>query len=439
MNPILFAIYGLLKIIVRVVMKVFYPQTTFINREDLDLKGPTLVLTNHPNTLMDALNAALWVNEPVYFLANAGLFAGSFQRWFFETFYCIPIERPKDRGKTNVSNQRSFARCTEHLAGGGHIYIAPEGTSFMERRLRDIKTGPARIALGAEETHDFELDIHILPIGLNYETPHQCGHSLVIHVGSPISPRDYRETYSADHWAAVKELTEEIESRMKDLLIHTQDEQEDHLLRRLETLLRSSRPVDPVSHYLRTRSLLERLKKWRESSPKEYEDFSGQVEAYFSGLDYSKMDDRIIADGDAAFRRLALYILPVILGIPLFLYGWINNALPYHLPKWINERLDLYVGYAATVKAIAGLISFPFFYAIQTWLVAYFWNIDIALIYLASLPITAWLTWKMSLPYRHLWRVWHWRNAARRNRDRWERMKSQRTDLWNKLTEINAR
>ena len=107
-------------------------------------------------------------NRQVAFLANASLFASSFANWFLSQ-YCVPIQRKTDVANKNVDNDKSFERCDAFLSNGGCLYIAPEGTSDMERRLRPIKTGTARIALSAEAKNAFQLGLKIIPVGLTYD------------------------------------------------------------------------------------------------------------------------------------------------------------------------------------------------------------------------------------------------------------------------------
>ena len=75
----------------------------------------------------------------------------------------------------------------KHLIDGGCIYIAPEGTSVVERRVRTIKTGTARIALSAENKSDFNLGTTIIPVGLSYTAPLNFQNEVLLNVGqSPI-------------------------------------------------------------------------------------------------------------------------------------------------------------------------------------------------------------------------------------------------------------
>jgi 1-acyl-sn-glycerol-3-phosphate acyltransferase len=123
--------------------------------------------------MLDPLNAAEEIQTEVFFLANAGLFKNPVAGWILRKLYCIPIQRYEDTGGKPLNNKASFEQAIRHLAQGGCLYIAPEGTSYVNRRLRKLKTGTARIAFATESSHDFQLGLCILPVGLNYSDPTQ--------------------------------------------------------------------------------------------------------------------------------------------------------------------------------------------------------------------------------------------------------------------------
>ena len=61
----------------------------------------------------------------------------------------LPVYRHQDQGEDVTKNQETFAAAAKWLAKGGTIGICPEGISHDEPGLQPIKTGTARIALGA--------------------------------------------------------------------------------------------------------------------------------------------------------------------------------------------------------------------------------------------------------------------------------------------------
>ena len=399
MNPILYSIYRFLKLVTRTAFSIYYPNTAILHKDRLRFNRPTILVTNHPNTLMDPLNAGKEVPMVVHFLANAGLFKGRFQSWFFNTFFCIPIERPQDTKGRPINNRDSFARCDAFLGGGGCLYIAPEGVSDMGRRLRPIKTGTARIALSAEEKQNFELGLCIQPVGLTYDAPNYFHSRVLMCAGEPIRVKNYKEAYQKDKIATVRQLTADLEARMRSLLIDTRDEAEDQFIRKLETLLRTNIPIDEEAHFYRTKKLIKQVRIWQEKAPSDFARFQQQVNNYFEALKEKHTTDIVIA-GRAPSQ--AFLVFRLILGFPFFFLGLLNNILPAGISVLITRKLNLYTGYNTTVKMLSGLLFFPLFYFLQSWIIALAIGTQLALLYLISLFPSGWFAWK--------W--WQWLKTA---------------------------
>ena len=184
-----------------------------------DYKGPCIVVSNHPGTLMDPLNTAVLMKRRVHFLANATLFASRFGNWFFSNFYCIKIERFSDTKGKPLNNKEAFKMATDHLTNGGCLYMAPEGGSNAGRHLHKLKTGPARIALNTEVVNDFDLDLVILPVGLNYSNPTEFRSSLLTIMGEPIKVADFKKDWEKNQIGTVRKLTAVLKEKMEAILI----------------------------------------------------------------------------------------------------------------------------------------------------------------------------------------------------------------------------
>lgn len=392
----MYFIYQVLKIIVKVALRIYFSETKIKNRERLQFKGPAIVVSNHQNTLMDVLVTAAPARAQFYFLANAGLFKSKFGNWFFNTFYCIPIERTLDTNGKPTNNEANFARVHQHLENGGTIYIAPEGTSWMKRHLHPLKTGTARIAFSAEQKNDYGLDLQILPLGLNYSDHNGFRSQLFIKVGEPLYMRDFREMYAADPIQAVRHVTDLLEAQMRELMLHTRDDAEDALLKKLEEILQNNTPLNIEAQYYRSRKVLEQLHSWRDTADATYIKFEQKVNEYYKLLNKYHIDDQAVAT--APGRGIWLNILGAIIGLPVFLYGFINNFLPAWIPaatmRYLKERYNLYIGYTSTVKISLGVVTFPLFYWLQSELVQDFWGTSASWWYLLSLPITGWVALK---------------------------------------------
>lgn len=430
----MYLVYQILKVIARVALWIYYPRTKIVNREHLRFKGPAILVSNHQNTLMDPLNVAANVRPQVFFLANAGLFQSKFGNWFFNTFFCIPIERTLDTNGKPINNEHSFARADTHMEGGGTLYIAPEGTSWMKRHLHKLKTGTVRIAFSAERKNNYKLDLKIVPVGLNYSDHTKFRSSVFIIADEPLYVRDWREDYEKEPVETVKRVTAELQERIRDLMIDTADDDEDLFLYRLEEMLQNSKPVDLEKHFHRTKKLLANLRIWQNTERETYDQFYDQVTAYFQRLETSNVTDRAVVR--TPDRGLAMKFIGLMLGFPLFLYGYINNFLPAFIPaatmRILQSKYNLYIGYTSTVKFSVGVFTFPIFYWLQSELVQALFSTPVSWWYLLSLPITGWFALQYQALAQKVFAVMRLQTLAQ---DKFVHLKTERMRLFDQLQE----
>ncbi|MCO6476074.1 MAG: 1-acyl-sn-glycerol-3-phosphate acyltransferase [Phaeodactylibacter sp.] len=431
MNPILYIIYHFLKLVTRICLWVYYPRMTVLNRQNFKFGRPTILVSNHPNTLLDPLHAAVRVPMIVHFLANASLFNGPFLNWFFSTFFCIPVERPQDVGGRPINNEQAFAKASDFLSKGGCLYIAPEGTSYKGRRVRPLRTGAARIALTAENNESFGLGLSIMPVGLTYEASNCFDSRLTIYAGEPIWIKDYETLYQKDTFQAARQLTDDLEEALRALVIHTRDEEENRLIARLETLLRNSKPVTEPVHFARTQYLIARFRAWQERSPAEAMQFRQEVEQYFRALRNQGTEDRALGRPP---RPLWLHFIGLVVLFPLFLHGLAHNFLPAFIPVGLARRLKLDVEYNATVKILAGLITFPLFYFLQYKLIYWLYDWQTALIYLLTLLPAGFFAWAFYRRQKHLIRYFRFRRSADKGK-----LQALRDTIWKKTGNLLAK
>jgi glycerol-3-phosphate O-acyltransferase/dihydroxyacetone phosphate acyltransferase len=231
--------YLLLKLIVKLALKVFYTDIHVQIKGKIPVNGPLIVVSNHPNTFMDPIVIAAMLPQQVYFLTNGSVFRNPLVGWLLGKMHMIPIYRKEDVSGQTPDNRASFARCFDFLAGKGTLLIFPEGSSVHERKLRKLKTGTARIALGAEAEHNFNLGVQILTIGLNYSDPIRFRSELFINVDAPIQVADYAGCLCERPGRSCNQLTEEMRLRLEQHIIVTRHQEEDNLARNIEAVYKS--------------------------------------------------------------------------------------------------------------------------------------------------------------------------------------------------------
>ena len=143
-------------------VRLYYPTLTCEGLDRLPKDAPLVFLPNHPNALLDPLVLRLAVGMPVAFLAKSTLFNSAISRVALDAYEAMPVYRQRDQdprlaGTDNMTdrNEETFARCRARLAKRLPLAIFPEGTSHSDPSMKPLKTGAARIALGAEAETDF--------------------------------------------------------------------------------------------------------------------------------------------------------------------------------------------------------------------------------------------------------------------------------------------
>jgi glycerol-3-phosphate O-acyltransferase / dihydroxyacetone phosphate acyltransferase len=429
----LFLFYNAVKLLVKISFRIFYEKVVVKNQAYLRRDNPSILVSNHPSTLTDPLQVAHKAKRMVHFLANAGLFKHPIGNWFFNTFYCIPVERPKDVSGRMIKNDESLEKAENFLCGGGLLYIAVEGYSQPERRLGKLKTGAARIALGAANKTNFQTDLTMQPVGLNYTNHRYFRSRLFTYVGEPIKVADYKKLYEQDVRSAVVQLTADMTEAMRALIIDTEDEAEDKLLRQLEEILGNSHSLDLEASFFRNKQILEQVRLYRDNFPSKDAAFRQNVQQYFDGLEQHGLKDSAVAASKTSTSMMGQGLL-LLLGLPFFLYGWLNNFLANYLPLLITKKVNIFPGYDSTIKLMSGLMIYPLLYGLQIFLVyQLFHSPVITWGYFLSLAPLGLFAWWYRKRYQCFWENQEWRKFADANLELSRQLKTARAALVEEL------
>lgn len=408
-------LYLVLKLILRTGLWVFFRRFVVRNRHLMLGHGPLLVVANHPNTFMDPIVIASLLPQQVYFIAKSTVFSSPLHKWLLHRMNLIPIHRREDKPDQPVDNEATFRASYQALAAHKTLLIFPEGTSFNERRLRKIKTGTARMALGAVEFAPQAANLQILPVGLNYSDPTRFRSDVFVNVGKPIPVASYLEQYQHDEKGTVNELTDQIRQQLEKLIVVTPSDDEDVLVRQIEQVykekLAAQTPIEAPRHvrdFLLTRAIIKGLAHFLEKQPLRVEHFRKKMRSYNEQLQELDLQHLpTVEENNVLLRQSLARTLLLALTMPLYLYGLINNYLAYIIPSKVADALTEEQEFRAPIMLSVGIFSFPVLYTLQVIL---FWHLlpDTAylMLYLISLPLSGFFTlryWNTLLRVREHW------------------------------------
>src|SRR6476620_165467 len=155
--------------IISIALRLFFRRIEVVNVERVPKKGALLFVLNHPNGLVDPALVFVSLPRRISFLAKSTLFDNPIGAFVLRTFEILPVYRRIDEGAKLESNFATFDNCFELLRRGRCIAIFPEGISHDEPQLQKMKTGAARIALGAiSDPSEPASGLKIVPVGLYY-------------------------------------------------------------------------------------------------------------------------------------------------------------------------------------------------------------------------------------------------------------------------------
>lgn len=118
-----------------------------------------------------------------------------------------------------------YHRVFEHLAHNNCIGIFPEGGSHDRTNLLPLKAGVAIMALGCMDRHP-DVNVKIVPCGMNYFHPHKFRSRAVVEFGDPIEiPKELVAKYHnpETNRDAVKELLDTISKGLQSVTVTCSD------------------------------------------------------------------------------------------------------------------------------------------------------------------------------------------------------------------------
>lgn len=412
-------LYRFLKILVSIGIRFYYKEVKILHKQFLAPNGkePLIIIANHPNTLMDAMMLGFVCGQPIHFMAKGTLFNSRFKLWLLQKFNMIPINRQGEGKIKGVSNQDSFAACYKLLEQGKTLVIFPEGSSFLERHLRELKSGTARIALDAELKNSGNLKLKIVPVGLNYLQAEKFRSSVLVNVGKKISVNEYLEDYKKDGGKTAKRLTEKFRVNLERLLVNSDSKEHEEIVDDLAEMLSSK--------YLRTKEngveeevlflkkIRDKIDEIQLTHPWKIEEIRlivKEIQQLLSNFNIRPdfLDRRFRLR--MFFRQMLFSVFLIIIGLPIFLLGCVFNIIQFKLTDIVVPKLTKEIEYVAPLSVLLGLILYPVFYSTM-YLVANHYLIfsDLEKVILfSSMPISGLLAYSYYRYVVHVSSKWNY-------------------------------
>lgn len=353
-------LYRIIKPFAHIALRTFYRKIYITGPENYPQDKPVILALNHPTAFVEPCILATLLDDELHFLVRGDFFQNPTYNKILRSFGCLPVYRLKDGGFQNIKNNYStFDQTFKTLGEGNPIVILAEGTTVHEKRLRPLKKGTARLALGTMEEFGPEKDVHILPIGVNYTYADRFRSEVMFEVDRAIRVADYWADYQANKASAIKDLTDELTKRLEAKVIIIEKEEDETFTEQQFILSRNAkpRPIMPIvskrgGRFKTEKRISETINRMSDSEKTVLKE---KTEEYFSNLAQAGITDL----GLLRSARTGLGTLfALVLGFVPFLFGWFLNAPPLLAAEYIGVNKVKYIEFKAPVVISAGIVFY---------------------------------------------------------------------------------
>ncbi len=389
--------------------KIFYRKVEYVHRENVPLDHPLIFTPNHQNALMDALAIEFSFDNQFVFVARSDIFKN---KWIARILYflkILPVYRIRDGYDSLKKNELIFKKTLDIIRNKNGFVIFPEGNHAGIRRLRGLKKGFARIAFQAEEAEKFLLDMRVVPVGINYSDYEHFRSELLVVFGEAFPVSEFFEDFKKNPAVAYNRIKEKLAEAIKPLMIHVDDTHYDtvfFLSKAFRTKACRSMQLDPEKLYDRFRAqkaIVACLEQYGEKHPEQMKSLSDQTLRYISALQTMRLKQV----APVSFFGTVWRTLLLVLGLPFFVYGYLNNIFPWNISEMTGRRIPD-PQFRSSFKFVLSFLTFPIFYFLQTWFF-YLWISGTwwTAVYFVSLPVSAAVAWRYAgwfVKSVHQWR-----------------------------------
>ena len=389
--------YRAMRWLVGLALGFYFRRIERFHAERVPETGPVLFASNHPNSVTDSFVIGASVPRKVNFVATVQLFRYRPLKWLLMRCGVIPANRRQDNPSAMHTVADTFEACFRALEHGEAVGIFPEGVTYNDSQMREVKTGAARIALELEHRHGGRLGLQVVPAGLTYSAKQIYRSDVLVNFGEPLRAADFLEGYEERRKECIHKLTAEIERRIQSLILHLPQLEYARVVagvKRLyldRLLLGPSIAHEPVSsraeELLLTQRIVAAVEQVYRTQPERAAAFATKLDGYERRLRQLRISDEHLAmfpNKSRIMRRTIGGAALALVGAPVALYGWVHRLLPYAVVKravrGFTQR-GKRKAQTSAVAILAGVIAFGAFYG------------------LCVAGVHAWLGWPASLWY----------------------------------------
>jgi 1-acyl-sn-glycerol-3-phosphate acyltransferase len=394
---------------VRRILRLYYPRIEVEGRERLPSNGAVLFVANHPNSLLDPALIGFVVQRPVHFFAKAPLFDVPVFGALMRALGMVPAFRGQDDKAQVRKNLETLDVGAQYLKRGEAVGIFPEGKSHDREGVEQVRSGAARIAWQAVQAG---ATTWIVPLGLNYERKERFGSAIWVRVGEPLEATAWCRARGEEDRKAIRSLTEEIDLRLKQVVVHLNEERWQPFLNELEALLPPDEEDEqnPIAALHQRKRFADAMNFFLATDRPRAEGMAATIENHRAQLASCglTMDSSVLNFGLArlTWRLLRKTFWLLVEFVPA-VAGALHHLLPFAITRGIVQLVK-HPGRKTTAqnRLMIGLPIYAIWYAVVWWWLAKHTSAWLAWLWIAAMPFAGIVALHYAWRMRHAGRAW---------------------------------
>ena len=391
--------------VARWIVRRYYPHMEIIGAERIPQSGPIVLCSNHSNSMLDPVIIGITARRPVRFMAKAPLFEFPVFGPLMFALGMVPAFRGMDDTKQVRRNLESLDIGAKILLGGHAMGIFPEGMSTDRAHLEKVRTGAARMALQAVDEGAGR--VQIVPIGVAYERKEAFRSAVLVRVGEPIQVADLLIDHENSIPRARRAVTQELESRLKEVVIHLEEPEWEPWLDDLESLIppqgdAASAREAPTGPLWRRKRIADAINYYLKNDRPRAESVAAEVEAYRENVRAAglRVDSPVL---ERSRFKIAWTLLWGVLWLTLLFFPALLGTLFHLVPFVIVRRIASWMDQPGRVTTATHRLMF----GVPIYLL---WYALVALaLFVYAPPVT--LAWLLVAPFAGALAMYYWRKG----------------------------
>ncbi|MFY0644845.1 MAG: 1-acyl-sn-glycerol-3-phosphate acyltransferase [Bacteroidia bacterium] len=308
-----FWLYYFIRSFMELPFRTYFRNKSITGLKNIPKNKPILICANHAGSFLDGVVIEYTFREKVFTLVRGDAFNKPVFNKVLRSMLLLPIYRARDAEaeKARVGNAGTFDECYELFQKDKKILIFSEGIAYPEKAMRPVKKGSAGLAADMIKRSGGEMDLHIVPCGINYSKFGSRDVNLQVSFGQAIPMKQYYAEMIEDDRKFARDFTPILEEKITELVVEVKGENEEEKELIHEMLINEYQDFSTYRSYdSDSVAIAERLHKVNEANLQAARSYKDLLEKY--GL-----SDRSLSKLGVNFAAIMLALCTLAMSLPV--------------------------------------------------------------------------------------------------------------------------